>query len=130
MTPPRWRARTSRSRASSPRATPTAALNGYVIQTPGYDPEDDATPDASDAVFVYFGSTAGYPIPEVGDHVTILNGRVSEFSGITEVTVTNGAFVETRAAEDDEVVTPGTLIPGNRLRAGRVPHRSGARRPA
>ena len=49
------RATSRPSRASSPRATPTVRHHGFVIQTPGYDPAADATPGASDAVFVYHG---------------------------------------------------------------------------
>lgn len=100
---------------------PDGGINGYVIQTPGYDPQDDATPGASDGLFVYFGSTAGYEVPAVGDHVTILNGRVTEFSGITEITVTNGDFVETREATEEEVVLPGTVIPGTDCVQGECP---------
>ncbi|KQV71561.1 hypothetical protein ASC64_06025 [Nocardioides sp. Root122] len=100
---------------------PDGGLNGYVIQTPGYDPQDDATPAASDGLFVYFGSTPGYPVPAVGEHVTILNGRVTEFSGITEVTVTNGDFVETRAATAEEAVAPGTVVPGTDCAEGDCP---------
>lgn len=91
---------------------PDGGINGYVIQTPGYDPQGDATPGASDGLFVYFGSSAGYPIPQVGEHVSIISGRVSEAFGITEITVTNGDFVETRAADPEEAVIPGTVIPG------------------
>ena len=91
---------------------PDGGINGYVIQTAGYDATADATPGASDGLFVYFGSTSTYTVPAVGDHVTILSGRVSEAFGITEVTVTNGDFVETRAAAPEETVVPGTVIPG------------------
>ncbi len=91
---------------------PDGGLNGFVIQTPGYDPTDDATPNASDGLFVYQGSAPSYAPPAIGDHVTILNGRVTEFFGLTQVTVTNGDFVETRAATAEEAVSPGTVLPG------------------
>ncbi len=100
---------------------PDGGINGYVIQTPGHDPQDDATPGASDGLFVYFGSTPGYPVPAIGEHVTILNGRVTEFSGITEVTVTNGDFVETRAATAEEAVVPGAVVPGTDCVEGECP---------
>jgi 5'-nucleotidase len=91
---------------------PDGGLNGFVIQTPGYDPADDATPDASDGLFVYQGSSPSYSPPAIGDHVTIASGRVTEFFGLTQVTVTEGAFVDARPATADEAVTPGTVLPG------------------
>ena len=40
-------------------AYPTGGLNGYVIQTPGTGGAPDATPGASDAVFVFSSATVG-----------------------------------------------------------------------
>ncbi|MDR7255526.1 5'-nucleotidase, partial [Nocardioides sp. BE266] len=91
---------------------PDGGLNGFVIQTPGYDPATDTTPDASDGLFVYQGATPTYAPPAIGDHVTIYNGRVTEFSGLTELTVTSGDLIDTRAATAEEAVTPGTVVPG------------------
>lgn len=91
---------------------PDGGLNGFVIQTPGYDPAADATPEASDGLFVYQGSSPSYAPPAIGDHVTILSGRVTEFFGLTQVTVTNGDFVESRAATAEEAVAAGTVLPG------------------
>ncbi len=71
----------------------TGGFNGYVIQTAGTGGAIDlATHTASDAVFVYSPSTvAGVAL---GDTVEV-TGVVSEFNGLTEITVT---------AEDAEVV--------------------------
>ncbi|HEY0641928.1 MAG TPA: ExeM/NucH family extracellular endonuclease, partial [Nocardioides sp.] len=91
---------------------PDGGLNGFVIQTPGYDPANDATPNASDGLFVYQGGAPSYAPPAIGDHVTIYNGRVTEFSGLTELTVTNGDLIDTRTATAEEAVTPGTVVPG------------------
>ncbi|MFE5310033.1 ExeM/NucH family extracellular endonuclease [Isoptericola sp. NPDC056605] len=64
---------------------PTGGFDGLYLQTAGSggDPADDATPGASDAVFVY--SRAAAAELEVGDHVEV-TGKVSEYSGLTEVT--------------------------------------------
>ena len=93
-------------------ANATGNLNGFYLQTPGYDPADDATPDASDGIFVFTGSSTTFPTPAVGKHVTIASGKVSEFSGMTELTVTNGANLTVRDATPAEAVTPGTVLPG------------------
>ncbi|CAM3528320.1 ExeM/NucH family extracellular endonuclease [Nocardioides zeicaulis] len=100
---------------------PDGGINGFVIQTPGYDPEDDATPQASDAVFVYAGGTVGYTLPAIGDVVTIASGRVSEFNGATQVTVTNGDFVTSQPATAEQAVTPGTVVPGTDCAQGSCP---------
>lgn len=65
-------------------AYPTGGLSGYVIQTPGTGGATDATPGASDAVFVFSSATAG--LVAIGDHVQV-TGAVSEFNGLTELTV-------------------------------------------
>lgn len=65
-------------------AYPTGGLNGYVIQTAGTGGAIDASHTASDAVFVFSSATAGSVA--IGDHVQV-TGLVSEFFGLTEVTV-------------------------------------------
>ncbi|MFF1528766.1 ExeM/NucH family extracellular endonuclease [Cellulomonas sp. NPDC058312] len=67
----------------------TGGYRGYVIQTPGTGGETDPTTrTASDAVFVFSASTVGSVA--VGDHVQV-TGAVSEFQGLTEITVANAA---------------------------------------
>jgi len=100
---------------------PDGGINGYVIQTAGYDAASDETPGASDALFVYQGAAPSYTPPAIGDHVKILSGRVSEFGGITEITVTKGDFVEPRTATTAEAVVPGTVIPGTDCAPGACP---------
>lgn len=84
-------------------------FRGFFMQTPGYDPAADATPDASDGIFVFTSSAA--IAPTVGQKVT-LTGKVSEFGGMTELTVTDPAKVTIAAATPAEAVTPGTVLPG------------------
>ncbi|MEZ0449755.1 ExeM/NucH family extracellular endonuclease [Cellulomonas sp. ICMP 17802] len=81
-------------------AYPTGGLNGYVIQTPGSGGATDATPGASDALFVFSSATAGSVA--IGDHVQV-TGLVSEFNGLTEITVAAADLVALPAAA---AVTP------------------------
>ena len=100
--------------AAYPNAADSA--HGFYIQTPAYDPARDAHPDNSDGLFVYTGSsnTAPFAYPTVGDKVEVLSGRVSESFGLTELTVTNGAFVNNLGATAGtaDAVTPGAVLPG------------------
>ena len=67
---------------------PTGGLNGFYLQTGGTGSGADATPDASDGIFVY-GGTAGFTsYPAVGDSVQVV-GTVSEFGGSTQITSTS-----------------------------------------
>jgi 5'-nucleotidase len=64
----------------------TGGLNGYVIQTPGTG--GDGARTASDAVFVFSRATAA--AVALGDLVQV-TGAVSEYQGLTEITVTSAA---------------------------------------
>jgi len=69
---------------------PTGGRNGYVIQTAGTGgPLGERT--ASDAIFVFSSSTVGSV--EIGDEVGV-TGVVSEFQGLTEITVASAAGLE------------------------------------
>ncbi|MFC3385454.1 ExeM/NucH family extracellular endonuclease [Couchioplanes azureus] len=61
---------------------PTGGFNGFFVETGGAG-GDDATPGASDAVFV-FGSQSAAQVA-VGDSVRV-TGKVTEFQGLTEIT--------------------------------------------
>ena len=102
-------------------AYPTGGLNGFYLQTPGA-----GTADASDAIFVYGGSSGFATYPQIGDHVEV-TGQVSEFAGSTQLT-----------SSSDKITVPGRdrragpardRAPGHRGRArgarGRAarPHR-------
>ena len=64
-------------------AYPTGGFFGYVLQTDGTG-TGDATPGASDAVFVH--QPAGAVTVQVGQYVEV-TGAVSEFNGLTELSV-------------------------------------------
>lgn len=67
---------------------PTGGFNGYVIQTAGTGGAlDFATHTASDAIFVYAPGAVGEVAPGQTVRVT---GVVSEFNGLTELTVAPG----------------------------------------
>lgn len=61
----------------------TGGFNGFYLQTAGSGGEDDATPDASDGIFVFGG--AAVALVEKDDHVKV-TGPVSEFGGMTQLT--------------------------------------------
>lgn len=62
----------------------TGGFNGYVIQAAGSGATID---DTSDGLFVYSSATAGSVA--IGDYVQV-TGAVSEFKGLTEITVNTG----------------------------------------
>jgi len=83
---------------------PTGGFDGYVIQTPGTGGAIDlASHTASDAVFVY----APGAVSEValGDTVEV-TGVVSEWNGLTELTVRAGGAT---VVADAEAPTPATV---------------------
>ena len=81
-------------------AYPSGGFSGYTIQTDGTGGSTDATPGESDAVFVY--QPSGAVTAEVGDLVKV-TGSVSEFSGLTELTVP--------AAQMEDLGTPVGVAP-------------------
>ncbi|MBC2934340.1 ExeM/NucH family extracellular endonuclease [Nocardioides sp. zg-1228] len=82
---------------------PAGGLNGFYIQTPGAD-----TPDASDAVFVYGGTSGFASYPAVGDSVKV-TGQAAEFSGATQIVATDSGVTSIASLG---TVTPKTVIPG------------------
>nr|WP_239073758.1 ExeM/NucH family extracellular endonuclease [Cellulomonas denverensis] len=83
-------------------AYPTGGFRGYVIQTPGTGGELSGR-TASDAVFVYSPNTVSSV--EIGDYVRV-TGAVSEYQGLTELTVNAAAGVEQLDATTAAPVTP------------------------
>ena len=78
----------------------TGGYNGIVIQTQGSGGENDATPGASDGLFVFLN---GKTVPgSIGDLVSV-TGSVSEYFGQTQITPA--------AAGDVTVVTAGVGVP-------------------
>ncbi|WP_054145431.1 ExeM/NucH family extracellular endonuclease [Frigoribacterium sp. RIT-PI-h] len=87
---------------------PTGGLDGYVIQTPGTGGALDlSTHVASDALFVYSASTASSVA--VGDYVEV-DGTVTEFFGLTQITVTGASSL--RPLDASTVVAPQAATVG------------------
>jgi predicted extracellular nuclease len=76
-------------------AYPTGGFFGYVLQTDGTGAGDDATPGASDAIFVH--QPTGAVNVGIGDYVQV-TGEVSEFFGLTELSVDAADVEELGAA--------------------------------
>ena len=90
---------------------PTGGFSGYYVQTPGTG--GDLTPanhTASDAIFVFSPSTVGSV--QIGDHVEI-TGAVSEFFGMTQVTVAASADLKKLAEAAPEVKATGFALPAD-----------------
>jgi 5'-nucleotidase len=86
---------------------PTGGLNGYVVQTPGSGGALDlSTHVASDALFVYSASTASSVA--VGDYVE-LDGQVTEFYGLTQITVAGASQVRKLDASGVTAPAPATV---------------------
>ncbi len=81
----------------------TGGLNGFYLQTPGAD-----TPDASDAVFVYGGTSGFTTYPAVGDSVEV-TGEVDEFFGTTQLVTNDAGVVDVDSLGQ---VVAKTQIPG------------------
>ena len=82
----------------------TGGFNGFYLQTAGTGGPTDATPGASDAVFV-FGSAAAAKV-HLGDFVQV-QGKVSEFAGTTEIGATADNVTVLTDAHDP--VTPAAI---------------------
>lgn len=89
----------------------TGGLNGYYIQTAGSGGAEDATPGASDGIFVYSPQTVSQV--KKGDYVEV-TGKVSEYYEQTQITVTSGNL--TQLSEDFAPVQPITgAFPENEI---------------
>lgn len=82
---------------------PTGGFKGFYLQTGGTGSGTDATPGASDAIFVY-GQGAVDANVKVGETVTV-TGAVSEYQGLTELTPANASDVK-QATTAQPAVTP------------------------
>lgn len=92
---------TVRTRGVVTAAYPSGGLGGYYVQTPGTGGADDATPGASDGIFVYSPDTVGDI--SIGDHLEI-TGTVSERYGQTQMSVAGSGA--TTLDEPAEAVKP------------------------
>ncbi|MEO3932008.1 ExeM/NucH family extracellular endonuclease [Micrococcaceae bacterium Sec7.4] len=92
-------------------AFPTGGFAGYYIQTPGTG--GDLTPanhPASDAIFVFSSATAGSV--QIGDYVEV-TGAVSEYFGMTQVTVPAAAGLLKLTEAAPEVKATGFALPAD-----------------
>ena len=88
----------------------TGNFSGFYLQTPGHDAASTQRPTPRTRIFVFTGSLA--IAPSVGDKVTV-TGVVTEFSGMTEITVSSlASFTNAGAATGADVIKPGTVLPG------------------
>ncbi len=78
---------------------PTGGFTGFYIQTGGTGGAADATPGASDAIFVFGPELRAGQYPALGTSVEV-TGEVSEFFGTTEITT-----------EAEDIVELGALPP-------------------
>ncbi len=89
-----------------------SGYRGIVVQTAGSGGAADATPGASDGLFVFLGDTL--PAAALGDEVTV-TGAVSEFAGLTQIAATAAGSVEVVTAKADvpttDQVTPAVFDP-------------------
>ncbi|NYD42178.1 ExeM/NucH family extracellular endonuclease [Nocardioides panaciterrulae] len=99
-------------------AYPSGGFYGYVIQTQGTGGADDATPGASDGVYVY--QPSGAVTVQPGDYVQV-TGSVSEYGGLTELTVPATGVTELSAAHQEVTALKGDLPTTD---AGREAHES------
>jgi len=92
-------------------AYPTGGLQGYTIQTPGTGGALDLTTHtASDGLFVFSAATVG--AVAIGDYVRV-TGPVSEFNGLTEITVRAADGLQL-LSDPRPAVTPATAAwPGD-----------------
>ncbi|HEX3221949.1 MAG TPA: ExeM/NucH family extracellular endonuclease, partial [Nocardioides sp.] len=89
-------------------AYPTGGFFGYVLQTDGTGSGTDATPGASDAVYVF--QPSGAVAVQVGDYVQV-TGTVSEFNGLTELSVPAAQVSELGAPPLGGVTALSTAYP-------------------
>ncbi|MBH0109894.1 ExeM/NucH family extracellular endonuclease [Salinibacterium sp. NG22] len=75
-----------------------SGYRGIVIQTPGSGGANDATPGASDGIFIFLGSAN--PAVSIGDKVTA-TGPVAEYFGLTQLGSGTAVELVTSAADLD-----------------------------
>ncbi len=92
-------------------AYPTGGLGGFFLQTGGTGGATDATPGASDGIYVFAPNLTTATMPAVGASVTA-KGLVAEFNGLTEITASNPT-----SAGQVQVATVAALDPVTALAA-------------
>ncbi len=94
----------------------TGGFRGIYIQTQGSGGEADATPGASDGVFVYLGNAAASTPGAIGDLVRV-TGQANEYNGLTQISVASAAAVE--VVQAGVGVPAATALPDTALGADR-----------
>ncbi len=86
--------------------TASGNFNGIYVQTGGTGGGTDATPGASDAIFVFGSQAQPAGLTDIGDSVEV-TGTVSEFASSTQITPSAGGVTEVTPALD--AVTPAAI---------------------
>ncbi|MBM7505829.1 ExeM/NucH family extracellular endonuclease [Agromyces aurantiacus] len=81
----------------------TGGYRGIYIQTAGSGGTTDATPGASDGIFVFLGNSASSVSVAIGDLVRV-TGRAGEFNTVTQINASG-------AGSSVEVVSSGVALP-------------------
>jgi 5'-nucleotidase len=85
---------------------------GYYLQTAGSGGSgEDATPGASDGIFVFFGNSD--PGRAIGDLVRV-TGTVAEFQGQSQISATTHELVESAQPLPEPVPLPDDVVGGDR----------------
>lgn len=85
---------------------------GYYLQTPGSGGAgEDATPGASDGIFVFFGNSD--PGRAVGDLVRV-TGTVAEFQGQSQLSATSHELIESAQPLPEPVPLPDSVVGADR----------------
>ncbi|MEO8907155.1 MAG: lamin tail domain-containing protein, partial [Microbacteriaceae bacterium] len=91
-------------------AYPTGGFNGYFIQTPGTGGALDlATHTASDGLFIYSSSSSTVSTVHAGDYIQA-TGAVSEFNGMTQMTIASAGDVTQLNKASVTAPTPATVV--------------------
>ncbi len=97
----------------------TGGFNGFYMQTEGTGGATDATPGASDAIFV-FGTSAMASSPVAGDFVEV-TGPVTEFAGTTEIVPGAGGVTKVNGDAHTDPTALADPLPGSDCDLGACP---------
>ncbi|MEO5851208.1 MAG: ExeM/NucH family extracellular endonuclease, partial [Nocardioides sp.] len=98
---------------------PTGGFNGFFLQTEGTGGAVDATPGASDGIFV-FGSNAMAAAPVIGDYLQVV-GEVVEFGSQTQLVAAAGGVTKINGEAHTAPVARVAPLPGSDCAVGSCP---------
>lgn len=81
----------------------TGGYKGIYVQTEGSGGAADATPGASDGIFIFFGNRSPVPAVAIGDKVQV-TGRPGEYFGLTQLSANQSGDTVT-------VISSGNVLP-------------------